>query len=346
MARPPQLRKKKVGKSVYWFTKAGGDTYFGNVKDVPAADAKRLFHQHVISLAGSPRPGKQKTLTAGEMIDIFLDGVQTNRSDRSYMTRRTHCFRFGALQGRGKKDRRPARRQGEGVGPGGVARPPGRQGSGPADSPARPDLDRARLELGDEAPVPHAPPAVAVGFAEEAVGGSVPRECPGGTPWVVVRAQGRSVCYRLALNFAASAFPGTVDHELRRLALGRESPVGLVFVPEGEEWRLPAGASRKCGGRPEQGSAMQPTRAYRKALTTAAIGRGGTRARSSGGDGRARQWVRGTPFAPWGRSAADTDQGATRALPRRPPASAQPGGEHGPATRRPRNRAVSTRSPP
>jgi hypothetical protein len=35
MPRQPKLRKKKVGKSVYWFTKAGGDTYFGNVADVP-----------------------------------------------------------------------------------------------------------------------------------------------------------------------------------------------------------------------------------------------------------------------------------------------------------------------
>ena len=34
MPRQPKLRKKKVGKSVYWFTKAGGDTSFGNVEDV------------------------------------------------------------------------------------------------------------------------------------------------------------------------------------------------------------------------------------------------------------------------------------------------------------------------
>ena len=34
MARQAKLRKKTVGKSVYWFTKAGGDTYFGTVEDV------------------------------------------------------------------------------------------------------------------------------------------------------------------------------------------------------------------------------------------------------------------------------------------------------------------------
>jgi hypothetical protein len=103
MARQPQLRKKQVGKSVYWFTKAGGDTYFGNVKDVAPAEAKRLFHQHIISLAGSAGPGKRQAMTAGEMMDLFLDWVQALRSDRSYLTRRTHCSRFGAFKVAGKR---------------------------------------------------------------------------------------------------------------------------------------------------------------------------------------------------------------------------------------------------
>jgi hypothetical protein len=34
MPRKPTLRRKKVGKSVYWFTKAGGETYFGNVANL------------------------------------------------------------------------------------------------------------------------------------------------------------------------------------------------------------------------------------------------------------------------------------------------------------------------
>jgi hypothetical protein len=42
MPRQPKLRKKKIGKSVYRFTKAGGDTYFGTVDDVPYKDARRL----------------------------------------------------------------------------------------------------------------------------------------------------------------------------------------------------------------------------------------------------------------------------------------------------------------
>jgi hypothetical protein len=41
MARQPKLRKKKVGKSIYWFTKAGGDTYFGNIEDVTHLDARK-----------------------------------------------------------------------------------------------------------------------------------------------------------------------------------------------------------------------------------------------------------------------------------------------------------------
>ncbi|CAN5182768.1 hypothetical protein BH11PLA2_BH11PLA2_07690 [soil metagenome] len=31
MPRQSSLRKKRVGKCVYWFTKAVGDTYLGNV---------------------------------------------------------------------------------------------------------------------------------------------------------------------------------------------------------------------------------------------------------------------------------------------------------------------------
>ncbi len=60
MPRKPALRRKKVGKSEYWFTKAGGDTYFGNVEDVPYADARRLFPQHIVSLADAARDGKRK----------------------------------------------------------------------------------------------------------------------------------------------------------------------------------------------------------------------------------------------------------------------------------------------
>ncbi len=49
MPRHPTLRKKKTGKAVYWFTKAGGDTCFGNVKEIAFKDAKKLFNQHLES---------------------------------------------------------------------------------------------------------------------------------------------------------------------------------------------------------------------------------------------------------------------------------------------------------
>ncbi|MCE9563850.1 MAG: hypothetical protein K8U57_17545 [Planctomycetes bacterium] len=39
MTHRPQLRKKTIGKSVYWFTKARGDTRLGS------ADELRLAHR-------------------------------------------------------------------------------------------------------------------------------------------------------------------------------------------------------------------------------------------------------------------------------------------------------------
>jgi hypothetical protein len=55
----PQFRKEKVGKSVYWFRKGGGDPFFGNVEDVPDAEARRLFRQHILSLAEAASDGKR-----------------------------------------------------------------------------------------------------------------------------------------------------------------------------------------------------------------------------------------------------------------------------------------------
>ncbi len=42
--------------------------------------------------------------------------------------------------------------------------------------------------------------------------------------------------------------PGAADRELVALAMGREYPDAMVLVPEGEEWVLPIGAFRVCGG--------------------------------------------------------------------------------------------------
>jgi integrase len=42
-------------------------------------------------------------LTAGELIDLFLDWIQKNRSDRTYSTRRTYCSRFASFRIGGKQ---------------------------------------------------------------------------------------------------------------------------------------------------------------------------------------------------------------------------------------------------
>jgi integrase len=98
MPRHSKLRKKKIGKSVYWFTKAGGDTYFGNVKEVPFQDAKKLFSQHLESLLDAQQDRKSRELSAGELMDLFLEWIEKHRSDRTYSTRKTHCNRFGKFK--------------------------------------------------------------------------------------------------------------------------------------------------------------------------------------------------------------------------------------------------------
>jgi site-specific recombinase XerD len=98
MARQPKLRKKKVGKSTYWFTKAGGDTYLGNVDDVTHQDARKLFADHLLRLRSEDRASKRRGLAAGELMDLFLEWVQKHRSQQNYTTRKTYCSRFGAFR--------------------------------------------------------------------------------------------------------------------------------------------------------------------------------------------------------------------------------------------------------
>lgn len=93
MARQAKLRKKTVGKSVYWFTKAGGDTYFGTVEDVPYKEARKLFAAHVQSLSEEKKDSKY--LTAGTLMETFLAWVKKHRSSSTYTTRRIYCSRFG-----------------------------------------------------------------------------------------------------------------------------------------------------------------------------------------------------------------------------------------------------------
>jgi integrase len=96
--RQPKLRKKKVGRSVYWFTRAGGDTYFGNAAEVSHQQARKLFADHLVRIQAHEVANKGQALTAGELMDLFLDWVQKHRDRQSYATRKNYCSRFGAFR--------------------------------------------------------------------------------------------------------------------------------------------------------------------------------------------------------------------------------------------------------
>jgi integrase len=95
MPRQPKLRKKKVKKSVYWFTKAGGDTYFGAVEEVSYVEAKKRFADHLHRLQAEQSESKSRVLTAGELMDLFLEWVQKYRDGQTYATRKNYCSQFG-----------------------------------------------------------------------------------------------------------------------------------------------------------------------------------------------------------------------------------------------------------
>src|SRR3954447_26405334 len=98
VAHHPKLRKKKVGKSVYWFTKAGGDTYFGNVEEVTHRQAGKLFADHLPRIRTDQEASKRRRLSVGDLRGLFLDWVQKHRDERPSSTRRTYCSRFGAFK--------------------------------------------------------------------------------------------------------------------------------------------------------------------------------------------------------------------------------------------------------
>jgi hypothetical protein len=75
--RQSKLRKKKTGKPAYWFTKPGGDTYFGNVKVVPVKEVRRRFRDHVKNLLESEQASKGRALTASQLMKLFLDAEST-----------------------------------------------------------------------------------------------------------------------------------------------------------------------------------------------------------------------------------------------------------------------------
>jgi len=103
MARQAKLRKKKVGKSTYEFTKAGGDTYFGNVEVVGECLLGGLVGDLLLKISQDGPGSKRSNLSAGEMMDLFLDWVQKYRAPKSYETRQNDFSRFGSLvAGQGK----------------------------------------------------------------------------------------------------------------------------------------------------------------------------------------------------------------------------------------------------
>lgn len=104
MPRQPKLRKKKIGGNTYWFTEAGGAaTYFGNADEVPYEDARRAFSTHVGTLADEGKDRKRAGQSAGELMDLYLDWMQPNRSTSNYKNRRTHLNRFGGFLPQGRQ---------------------------------------------------------------------------------------------------------------------------------------------------------------------------------------------------------------------------------------------------
>ena len=87
MPQQPKLRKKHVGQATYWYTEAGGATYFGNVNVMPFVEARNLFNDHLKSLSEGAKESKQRSMTAGQLMDLFLEWIGQNRSTDTYEIR-------------------------------------------------------------------------------------------------------------------------------------------------------------------------------------------------------------------------------------------------------------------
>jgi hypothetical protein len=68
MPRQPKLRKRKIGNSVYWFSEAGGETFFGNTKKLAHKDANRLINHYHESLLDAQQDRKSQDLTVADRI--------------------------------------------------------------------------------------------------------------------------------------------------------------------------------------------------------------------------------------------------------------------------------------
>ncbi len=102
MPQPPKLRKKRVGKSTYWFTSAGGEpTYFGNVNELSYDQARDAFSKLMESLSAGKRPNNG--MSCYDLMELFLEWVVHHRSQRTYDQRRRDCNRFANFRVRGGK---------------------------------------------------------------------------------------------------------------------------------------------------------------------------------------------------------------------------------------------------
>jgi hypothetical protein len=106
MARQPTLRKNAVNDRVYWFTKAGGDTYFGRVVEMTARDAKKAFAAHLSKLLEDTATSKGTVLTAGELMGLFLDWVKRKRATGWRRWTRSGKPSRGAGRAKGTTNRR------------------------------------------------------------------------------------------------------------------------------------------------------------------------------------------------------------------------------------------------
>jgi integrase len=90
-------RQAKLGKkNGHWYTKAGNPNgvYFGKVGEVAYQEAKEKFADYLKAIAPARVAQTVATISTAELVDLFLDWVQTNRSDRTYDERKRHLQRF------------------------------------------------------------------------------------------------------------------------------------------------------------------------------------------------------------------------------------------------------------
>ena len=99
MPRQTKLRKRKVGKTTYWYTDTGGETYFSNVDSMRYTGAKNQFNQHVVNVTDAQKNSKTHELTAGEMTDLFPEWIEKHRRQRTYSTHNDPFRSLWQIQG-------------------------------------------------------------------------------------------------------------------------------------------------------------------------------------------------------------------------------------------------------